>query len=133
MAAWYRRDRARRGVRKASIPTFQRRRAERPRMKSAIQKAIERRDLTQREAAEVMTQIMDGTATPAQIAAFAVALRMKGETVDEITGFARVMRQFAIQVQVETDKALVDTCGTGGDNLKTFNVSTTAALIAAAS
>lgn len=102
-------------------------------MKAAIHKAIERRDLTQREAAEVMTQIMDGSATPAQIAAFAVALRMKGETVDEITGFARVMRQFAIQVPVDTDKVLVDTCGTGGDSVKTFNVSTTAALIAAAS
>lgn len=102
-------------------------------MKSAIHKAIERRDLTQQEAAEAMTQIMDGTATPAQIAAIAVALRMKGETVDEITGFARVMRQFAVQVPVETGKVLVDTCGTGGDSLKTFNVSTTAAIIAAAS
>ena len=102
-------------------------------MKAAINKAIERRDLTQREAAEVMTQIMDGTATPSQIAAFAVALRMKGETVDEITGFARVMRQFAVQVPVDTDKVLLDTCGTGGDSVKTFNVSTTAAIIAAAS
>lgn len=101
-------------------------------MKSAIHKAIERRDLTQQEAAEAMTQIMDGTATQAQIAAFAVALRMKGETVDEITGFARIMRQFAVQVPVDTDKVLVDTCGTGGDSVKTFNVSTTAAIIAAA-
>jgi len=100
-------------------------------MKAAIHKAIERQDLTQNEASEAMTQIMDGSATPSQIAAFAVALRMKGETVDEITGFARVMRQFAVQVPVDTDKVLVDTCGTGGDSLKTFNVSTTAALIAA--
>jgi anthranilate phosphoribosyltransferase len=100
-------------------------------MKTAIHKAIERHDLTQHEAAEAMTQIMDGSATPSQIAALAVALRMKGETVDEITGFARVMRQFAVQVPVDTDKVLVDTCGTGGDSLNTFNVSTTAALIAA--
>ncbi|HEX5324980.1 MAG TPA: anthranilate phosphoribosyltransferase [Capsulimonadaceae bacterium] len=102
-------------------------------MKTEIQKVSDRRDLTQREAAEAMTQIMDGSATPAQIAALAVALHMKGESSDEITGFARVMRQFAIQVPVETDKVLVDTCGTGGDSLKTFNVSTTAALIAASS
>ena len=102
-------------------------------MKAAIQKIIDRRDLTQREAAEVMTQIMEGAATPIQIGALAVGLRMKGETIDEITGFARVMRQFAIQVPVDTDKVIVDTCGTGGDSLKTFNVSTTAALIAAAS
>lgn len=79
-----------------------------------------------------MTQIMDGTATPAQIAALVVALRMKGETVEEITGFARVMRQYAVPVPVNTDKVIVDTCGTGGDTLKTFNVSTAAALVVAA-
>jgi anthranilate phosphoribosyltransferase len=79
-----------------------------------------------------MTLIMDGTATPAQIAALAVALRMKGETVDEITGFARVMREFAIQVPVDTVKVIVDTCGTGGDSIKTFNISTAAALVVAA-
>lgn len=101
-------------------------------MKHLIQKAISRQDLTQAEAAEAMTLIMEGTATPAQIAALAVALRMKGETVDEITGFARVMREFAIQVPVETDKVIVDTCGTGGDSIKTFNISTAAAIVVAA-
>ncbi|HEY3331019.1 MAG TPA: anthranilate phosphoribosyltransferase [Capsulimonadaceae bacterium] len=101
-------------------------------MKSLIQKAISRRDLTSEEAADGMTQIMEGTATPSQIAALAVALRMKGETVEEITGFAKVMRDFAIQVPVKTDKVIVDTCGTGGDSLKTFNISTTAAIVVAA-
>lgn len=101
-------------------------------MKQAIQHLIEGRSLSECEAQEAMTQIMDGTATPAQIAALAVALRMKGETVEEITGFARVMRQYAVPVPVETDKVIVDTCGTGGDTLKTFNVSTAAALVVAA-
>lgn len=101
-------------------------------MKQAIQKLIERKDLSQHEAAAVMTQIMEGTATQAQIASLVVALRMKGETVDEITGFARVMREFAVQVPVNTDKVVVDTCGTGGDNLKTFNISTAAAIVVAA-
>lgn len=101
-------------------------------MKRAIQHLIESKSLSEGEAEGVMTQIMDGTATPAQIAALAVALRMKGETVEEITGFARVMRQYAVPVPVNTDKVIVDTCGTGGDTLKTFNVSTAAALVVAA-
>ena len=101
-------------------------------MKHAIQHLIEGRDLTEAEAADSMRQIMDGTATPAQIAALAVALRMKGETVDEITGFARIMREYAVAVPVRTDKVIVDTCGTGGDSLKTFNISTAAALVVAA-
>jgi len=88
--------------------------------------------LTEAEASAVMRQIMEGQATDAQIAALAVALRMKGETVEEITGFARVMRQFAVPITVTTDKIVVDTCGTGGDSLKTFNVSTAAALVVAA-
>lgn len=101
-------------------------------MKRAIQQLIEGRSLAESEAENVMTQIMDGTATPAQIAALVVALRMKGETVEEITGFARVMRQYAVSVPVATDKVIVDTCGTGGDTLKSFNVSTAAALVVAA-
>lgn len=101
-------------------------------MKQALKKLIERQSLTEDEARGVMTQIMDGTATAAQIAALAVALRMKGETVEEITGFARVMRQYAVQVPVNTDKIVVDTCGTGGDALKTFNISTAAAIVVAA-
>ena len=101
-------------------------------MKHAIQHLIDGNDLSEAEAAGVMRQIMEGTATPAQIAALAVALRMKGETVEEITGFARVMREYAVVVPVHTDKVVVDTCGTGGDTLKTFNVSTAAALVVAA-
>lgn len=88
--------------------------------------------MTEAEASAVMRQIMEGQATDAQIAALAVALRMKGETVEEITGFARVMREFAVPITVHTDKIVVDTCGTGGDSLKTFNVSTAAALVVAA-
>ncbi len=102
-------------------------------MKEYIARAVGRNDLTETEASSAMTQIMRGDATPAQIAAFAIALRMKGETVDEIAGFARVMREFSVAVPTSTDKVLVDTCGTGGDQLNTFNISTTAALIAAAS
>jgi anthranilate phosphoribosyltransferase len=101
-------------------------------MKYAIQKVTARQDLTTAEAGEAMTTIMDGSATSAQIAALAVALRMKGETAEEIAGFAKVMRDYSIHVPVSTNKVLVDTCGTGGDSLKTFNISTTAALIVAA-
>ena len=101
-------------------------------MKHAIQQLIDRQNLTEDEAADVMRQIMEGEATPAQIAGLVVALRAKGETVEEITGFARVMRQYAVFVPVQTDKVIVDTCGTGGDSLKTFNVSTAAALVVAA-
>lgn len=101
-------------------------------MKHAIKTVIEGRNLTEAEASSAMTQIMDGTATPAQIAGLAVALRMKGETVEEITGFARVMREYAVPVPVRTEKTVVDTCGTGGDSLKTFNISTAAALVVAA-
>jgi anthranilate phosphoribosyltransferase len=101
-------------------------------MKQAIQKLIDGGNLSQGEAAAVMTQIMDGDATPAQIAALVVALRSKGETVDEITGFARVMREYAVRVPVKSDKIVVDTCGTGGDSLKTFNISTAAAIVVAA-
>ncbi len=101
-------------------------------MKSILQQLMDGHSLSEAEAASAMTLIMEGEATPAQIAALAVALRMKGETVDEITGFARVMREYAVQVPVQTGKVIVDTCGTGGDALKTFNISTAAALIVAA-
>src|SRR5437763_14470235 len=73
---------------------------------------------------------MRGDATPAQIAGFLVALRMKGETADEITGFARTAR--AMATPIEVDGALLDTCGTGGDGLATFNISTLSAIVAAA-
>ena len=101
-------------------------------MKQAIQQLISGEHLSEAQASEVMRQIMEGMATPAQIAALVVALRMKGETVEEITGFARVMRRYAVTVPVHTERIIVDTCGTGGDSLKTFNISTAAALVVAA-
>ena len=99
-------------------------------IKHAIEALInERRDLNEDEAAEAMLEVFSGEATPAQLSAFLVALRLKGETVDEIVGMARVMRDHALRVEV--DGPLLDTCGTGGDGKGTFNVSTTAAFVAA--
>ena len=100
-------------------------------MQGAIRLVTEGTDLTEGEMAEVMRQIMTGQATPAQIGGFLIGLRMKGETVSEITAAARVMRELATRVEVDTD-GLVDTCGTGGDASGTFNISTAAALVAAA-
>lgn len=87
-------------------------------------------DLTEEEAHRAMSEVMAGLATPAQISALIVALRIKGETVEEMTGLVRAMRQAAVRVDLE-DLVLVDTAGTGGDRSGTFNISTTAALIAA--
>jgi anthranilate phosphoribosyltransferase len=99
-------------------------------MGEALQAVLAGRSLTADEAAAAMTVIMDGEATPAQIGALLTALRMKGESVEEIAGFARVMR--ARSLRITPDAApLVDTCGTGGARLKTFNVSTTAAFVVA--
>jgi len=99
-------------------------------MQSAIRAVTERRDLSSAEMTAVMRAIMSGAATPAQIAGFLVGLRMKGETLDEITAAARVMRELATPVQVR-GAHLVDTCGTGGDGACTFNISTAAAFVAA--
>ena len=91
----------------------------------------EGRDLTEDEAVAVMDEIMGDEATPAQFGAFVVALRHKGETVDEVVGMARVMRERSLHVPFE-GRPLLDTCGTGGSGLGTFNVSTSAAFVAAA-
>lgn len=99
-------------------------------IREAIAKLIEGQHLTQAEAAGVMDEIMAGEATPAQIGAFLVALRVKGETVDEIAGCASAMRQRAARVATR-HAVVVDTCGTGGDASGTFNISTTAAFVLA--
>jgi anthranilate phosphoribosyltransferase len=96
----------------------------------AIAKLVRCESLTEDEAAAAFDEIMRGDATPVQIAGFMVALRMKGETVDELTGFARTARAVATPIEVDGD--LLDTCGTGGDGLATFNISTLAAIVAAA-
>ena len=96
----------------------------------AIRKVIERQDLSRDEAVAAMTEIMGGEATDAQISSLITALRMKGETVDEISGFAQVMRDKAVAIKPKA-QGLVDTCGTGGDLSGTFNISTTAAFVAA--
>lgn len=102
-------------------------------MKEAIGKVVVGTDLSEEEMVGVMETIMGGEATQAQIGAFITALRIKGETVDEITGAARVMRAKATRVQAVVEGGiLVDTCGTGGDASGTFNVSTTTAFVVAA-
>ncbi len=117
-------------------------------LKELIRKVVEGHDLTQGEMIDAMESIMGGEATPAQMAAFLTALRLKGETVDEITGAARVMREHATPIRVEPRPApvvaidrdeinvdyetILDTCGTGGDDTNTFNISTTTAFVVAA-
>jgi anthranilate phosphoribosyltransferase len=100
-------------------------------IQQAVQKLTGRVDLTRDEVAAVMREIADGQATPAQMAAFLIGLRMKGETAEEIAGAAAVMRERVARVRVRRER-YVDTCGTGGDGSCTFNISTTAALVAAA-
>src|SRR3990170_5565950 len=109
----------------------------------AVRKVVERKDLTRLEAAGAMEAIMSGAATNAQIAAFLTALRMKGETVEELIGFAQVMREKAVKIRTHVDEVagltgtdrdmLIDTCGTGGDAAGTFNVSTATAFVVAGS
>lgn len=104
-------------------------------IKQAIARVITHQDLSEDEMVEVMNEIMGGSATPAQIGSFITALRMKGETVAEITGAVRVMRAKATPIATGVDVShggiLVDTCGTGGDCSGTFNVSTTSAFVVA--
>ena len=114
-------------------------------IRKAIAKVVERHDLAESEMIEVMDQIMSGEATPAQVAAFITALRMKGETVDEITGAARVMRDRVTPIRVGRNvldmdrddinldlESILDTCGTGGSGTNSFNVSTTVAFVISA-
>ncbi len=97
----------------------------------AILKVLEGQHLNRREARDVMSEMMEGNTTPAQIGSLLTALRMKGETVDEITGFAEAMRSKGTAVRT-VQQNLLDTCGTGGDGAETFNISTASAIIAAA-
>lgn len=99
-------------------------------IQDALRALMAGKDLSTEQAAAAANEIMSGEATPAQIAGFLVALRLKGETSDEITGMAQVMREKALRVH--TDGHLVDVVGTGGDGVGTFNISTGAALVAAA-
>ncbi|HUZ77088.1 MAG TPA: anthranilate phosphoribosyltransferase [Chloroflexota bacterium] len=99
-------------------------------IKEAMAKVAAHQSMTTEETREVMNEMVSGGATPSQLGAFLTALRMKGETVEEMVGLALVMREHAVRVAV--DRLLVDTCGTGNDQLSTFNVSTAAAIVVAA-
>jgi anthranilate phosphoribosyltransferase len=99
-------------------------------IQQSLPRLLDGQSLSRAEMAEVMTEIADGSATPAQVGAFLAALRLKGETVDEIAGAAEVMRARAERVHVAAP-IFVDTCGTGGDGRNTFNISTTAAFVVA--
>jgi anthranilate phosphoribosyltransferase len=100
-------------------------------IQAALGRLLDGHDLDRDEARRVMGSIMDGEATPAQIGGFLVALRLKGETADEIAGCAEAMREHVLPVRPRRSD-LVDTAGTGGDGARTFNISTAAALVAAA-
>jgi len=99
-------------------------------IKEAISKLVERKNLTKEEAQQAMSEIMSGETTPSQIASLITALRIKGETSDEITGCAEAMRNASVKISINQD-LIVDTCGTGGDGTGTFNISTAVALVAA--
>ncbi len=98
-------------------------------IREAIEMLVNGKSLSMEQAAQVMAEIMDGAATPAQIGAFLVALRLKGETPEEIAGMAQVMRERSLRVQA--NGPVVDTCGTGGDGSGTFNISTTSGFVVA--
>lgn len=99
-------------------------------IREAIDKVVKHFDLTESETHEVFEEIMSGKATVAQISSFITALSMKGETVEEITGAARVMREKSLKINMNKEE-VVDTCGTGGSGINTFNISTTAAFVVA--
>ena len=98
----------------------------------ALKRLIERREIFQDEMLSIMRQIMSGQLTPAQMAGIIVGLRVKGETVEEIAAAAQVLRELSVKVDTPGESHLVDTCGTGGDEAHTFNISTTSAFVAAA-
>ena len=100
--------------------------------KESLEQVLNGKDLSYADMLAVMQQVMGGELTPAQIAGLVIALRQKGESVDEITAAATVMRQLSSKVEVQDRTHLVDTCGTGGDGIQTFNVSTVSAIVAAA-
>ncbi len=100
-------------------------------LKSMLRACIEGKTMNATEAEQTMDEIMTGQATPSQIASLLTVLRFRGETVDEVTGFAKSMRRHLVKIEHNYEQ-LVDTCGTGGDELGTFNISTTAALALAA-
>ncbi|MBC7329558.1 anthranilate phosphoribosyltransferase [bacterium] len=98
-------------------------------MKHVLEKLLDKRNLAMEEAYGVMSDIMEGKTTPAQIGAFLIALRLKGETVDEVSGFAQAMRDKALRLEYPGN--LLDTCGTGGDGMGTINISTLSAFVVA--
>ena len=98
-------------------------------IQESIKKVISKLNLSRAEICDAMNTIMNGEATAVQIAAFLVALRMKGETVDEVAGAAEAMRQNATKIEVSENTPVVDTCGTGGDGANTFNISTATAFV----
>jgi anthranilate phosphoribosyltransferase len=100
-------------------------------IREGIQKLIDRTNLTYEESQGIMREVMSGKATNAQIAAFLASLRMKGETIEELVAFAAVMREHCRRIHPRVEGRLVDTCGTGGDKIKTFNISTAAAFVVA--
>jgi anthranilate phosphoribosyltransferase len=100
-------------------------------LRKFIAKVVDGQDLGEEEAEQAMAHIMEGEGLPTQIAALLTALRMKGETIQEITGFARTMRTRALRIRARDGECVVDTCGTGGDGVGTFNISTAVALVVA--
>ncbi|MGD6795229.1 anthranilate phosphoribosyltransferase [Metabacillus indicus] len=97
-------------------------------MKALLNKCIEGHTLSEQEAMNAMNQVMEGKATPSQIASFISILRFRGETVDELVGFAKAMKQHMTRIEYKED--VIDTCGTGGDGASTFNISTASAILA---
>jgi anthranilate phosphoribosyltransferase len=100
-------------------------------IREGIQKIIDGHDLNQDESAQIISEIMSGKATSAQTASFLTGLRMKGESIEELISFAQIMRVNCCTIQPRVQGRLIDTCGTGGDKIKTFNISTAAAFVIA--